>query len=29
VIEKDHNIKARNIFHDYEEKATEELPDDK
>ena len=29
AIEKDHNIKARNIFHDYEEKATEELPDDK
>jgi serine O-acetyltransferase len=29
VIEKDHNIKARNIFHDYEEKAAEELPDDK
>ena len=28
-IEKDHNIKARNIFHDYEEKAVEELPDDK
>ncbi len=29
AIEKDHNIKARPIFHDYEEKATEELPDDK
>ncbi|MCX5687204.1 MAG: serine O-acetyltransferase [Candidatus Omnitrophica bacterium] len=29
AIEKDHNIKARNIFHEYEEKATEELPDDK
>ena len=29
AIEKDHNIKARNIFHDYEEKAVEELPDDK
>jgi len=29
AIEKDHNIKARNIFHDYEEKAAEELPDDK
>ncbi|MDO8602611.1 MAG: serine O-acetyltransferase [Candidatus Omnitrophota bacterium] len=29
TIEKDHNIKARSIFHDYEEKATEELPDDK
>jgi len=29
VMEKDHNIKARNIFHEYEEKAAEELPDDK
>ena len=29
VMEKDHNIKSRNIFHDYEEKAAEELPDDK
>jgi len=29
VMEKDHNIKARNIFHEYEEKATEELSDDK
>ena len=28
-VEKDHNIKARSIFHDYEEKAAEELPDDK
>ena len=28
AIEKEHNIKARNI-HDYEEKAAEELPDDK
>ena len=27
AIEKDHNIKARGIFHDYEEKATEELPE--
>ena len=27
AIEKEHNIKARSIFHDYEEKATEELPD--
>lgn len=27
IIEKEHNIKAKNIFHDYEEKATEELPD--
>jgi len=26
TIEKDHNIKTRSIFHDYEEKATEELP---
>ncbi|MDP2912173.1 MAG: serine O-acetyltransferase [Candidatus Omnitrophota bacterium] len=25
-VEKDHDIKARSIFHDYEEKATEELP---
>lgn len=29
AIEKDHNIKSRSIFHDYEEKAAEELPDDK
>lgn len=29
ALEKDHNIKARGIFHDYEEKAAEELPDDK
>jgi serine O-acetyltransferase len=29
AIEKGPDIKARNIFHDYEEKATEELPDDK
>ena len=29
AIEKEHNIKARNIFPDYEEKAAEELPDDK
>jgi serine O-acetyltransferase len=29
TLEKDHNIKTRTIFHDYEEKATEELPDDK
>lgn len=27
IMEKDHNIKAKSIFHDYEEKATEELPD--
>lgn len=27
ALEKDHNIKARTIFHDYEEKASEELPD--
>ncbi|MBU0759203.1 MAG: serine O-acetyltransferase [Candidatus Omnitrophica bacterium] len=27
VIEKDHSIKAKSIFHDYEEKAAEELPD--
>jgi len=26
ALEKDHNIKARGIFHDYEEKATEEMP---
>ena len=26
TIEKDHNIKTRSIFHDYEEKAAEELP---
>jgi serine O-acetyltransferase len=29
TIEKDHNIKTRSVFHDYEEKAVEELPDDK
>jgi len=29
VLEKDHDIKTRSIFHDYEEKAAEELPDDK
>ncbi len=29
AIERDHNIKTRTIFHDYEEKAEEELPDDK
>jgi len=28
-LEKDHNISVRGIFHDYEEKASEELPDDK
>jgi len=27
TIEKKHDIKAKGIFHDYEEKATEELPD--
>ncbi|MFH1479233.1 MAG: serine O-acetyltransferase [Candidatus Omnitrophota bacterium] len=27
VLEKDHDIKARAIFHDYEEKAQEELPE--
>lgn len=27
TLEKDHDIKVRSIFHDYEEKATEELPD--
>ena len=27
TIEKSHDIKARSIFHDYEEKASEELPD--
>ncbi|MFH1854171.1 MAG: serine O-acetyltransferase [Candidatus Omnitrophota bacterium] len=27
TLEKDHNIKAKSIFHDYEEKAAEELPD--
>lgn len=27
TIEKKHDIKTRSIFHDYEEKATEELPD--
>jgi len=26
TLEKNHDIKARDIFHDYEEKATEELP---
>lgn len=26
-LEKEHDIKAKDIFHDYEEKATEELPD--
>jgi len=26
TLEKDHNIKAKGIFHDYEEKATEEMP---
>lgn len=29
TLEKDHKIDVRSIFHDYEEKATEELPDDK
>lgn len=29
AIEKGHGIKTRSIFHDYEEKAAEELPDDK
>lgn len=29
LLEKDHGIKTRGIFHDYEEKAAEELPDDK
>ncbi|MDP2921925.1 MAG: serine O-acetyltransferase [Candidatus Omnitrophota bacterium] len=29
TIEKDHNINVRSIFHDYEEKAAEELPDEK
>ncbi len=28
-IEKSHDIRVRSIFHDYEEKAVEELPDDK
>lgn len=28
TLEKDHNIKAKSIFHDYEEKAAEELPED-
>lgn len=28
ALEKEHQIKARSIFHDYEEKATEELPDE-
>ena len=28
-VEEDHDINVRSIFHDYEEKATEELPDDK
>ncbi|MDP8229928.1 MAG: serine O-acetyltransferase [Candidatus Gorgyraea atricola] len=27
TLEKDHSIKAKSIFHDYEEKATEEMPD--
>ncbi|MFH1783107.1 MAG: serine O-acetyltransferase [Candidatus Omnitrophota bacterium] len=27
VLEKDHSIKARGIFHDYEERAQEELPE--
>jgi serine O-acetyltransferase len=27
AIEKKHDIKTRSIFHDYEEKATEEMPD--
>ncbi|MFC1666263.1 serine O-acetyltransferase [Candidatus Omnitrophota bacterium] len=27
TLEKKHDVKARSIFHDYEEKATEELPD--
>lgn len=27
TIERDHNIKVKSIFHDYEEKAAEELPD--
>lgn len=27
LLEKEHDIKARGIFHDYEEKATEELPE--
>ena len=27
TLEKDNNIKVRSIFHDYEEKASEELPD--
>ena len=26
-LEEDHHIKSRKIFHDYEEKATQELPD--
>ncbi|MFC1621147.1 serine O-acetyltransferase [Candidatus Omnitrophota bacterium] len=26
TLEKDHNIKTKSIFHDYEEKATEEMP---
>lgn len=29
LLEGEHNIKAKSIFHDYEEKAVEELPDDK
>ncbi len=28
VLEKDHDIKTRSIFHDYEERATEEFSDD-
>ncbi len=27
TLEKDHKIKARSIFHDYEEKAQDEMPD--
>jgi len=29
TIENSHNIKTRSIFHDYEEKAVEDFPDDK
>ncbi|MFA4991412.1 MAG: serine O-acetyltransferase [Candidatus Omnitrophota bacterium] len=29
TLEKGHDIKTRGIFHDYEEKAAEELPDDR
>jgi len=29
VLEKNHDISARGIFHDYEEKAAEELPEDR